>query len=945
MLFFISLALMGLSFLPLIRRLSRLKSLPPHSQAPFLRAPILLASGAILLFVLLNIAVRLYTDALWFNALSLAKTFTTLMTTQLIIGCLGFLIAFGFIVLNVLFVRRLLQNHTFFKTQLGLALLAALILGILASNNWYEISLFLHQTASPQTDPLWQVPLSFYLFSLPFATKVLEWLALLLIITSLFDLVVLLIQATFAFSQFKQQPRTLADLLKSLLPHFFILGFYWAIFLASFLFLKVYHLMFSSNGLFTGVDYLAETVKVPLLKIDAWALLLLALLLLLVGLVPRLRKLFFSTSNQHRRRLFFALPLSLVGLLVLINIFLPLIVESVVLKPNEITLQRPYLEHAIKQTQEAYNLSSANVQVKEYSVHPQVSQELLSANQATLANIRLWDWRVLLENLKQNQEIRLYYAFNDVDVDRYYLNNNYHQVMLSVREIDKASLPENSQSWVSQHLKYTHGYGLALMSAHEITGNGKPQLYIKNIPPQVEGGFVISRPEIYFGELTNDHVFVKTTEEEFDYPAGDTNRLSRYQAEAGVKLDSIFKRLAYAWLYQSDELLFSSYFTSESRILDERNIIQRVKKIAPYLTLDADPYAVLTSDGRIVWIIDAYLLSNTFPYAEHYQYSLEQFQGANYIRNSVKITVDAYDGSVHFYISDESDLLVQALKSIFPDLYKPLSSLALDLRQHLRYPEALFTAQAELFQIYHMEDPAVFYQQEDVWDFPTEIAGSAYQTVEPYYVLLKLPEEKKPEFIIMLPFTPKNKNVMNAWLAGRCDFPNYGKLVLYKFPKGVEVLGPRQLDARIDQDTEISQALTLWGQRGSRVIRGNLLAIPLFNQELLTLLYVEPIFLKAEEASQPELKRIVLADQQHLVWAETFNEALELLVKGKQAPTIQDLLTAPHPASTSQAQEVLSQAQRLFKAYKQQLAQGNFSEAGKTLQELDRILASPQTEK
>jgi hypothetical protein len=616
------------------------------------------------------------------------------------------------------------------------------------------------------------------------------------------------------------------------------------------------------------------------------------------------------------------------GVLIVFNWALPGLVTAFVVHPNEITLERPYIAHNIAFTRRAFNLH--RVEEKPVTVGRDVGRDVTEANDKTLDNVRLWDARALMDNLREQQEIRLYYKFHDVDIDRYRLDGDYRQVMLSVRELEKSALPRRSQTWVSRHLKYTHGYGLVLLPVHEILPGGKPKLLIRNIPPRIEpGSIALERNAIYYGERTDDHVFVRTEEEEFDYPLGDENVYTTYDGTGGVVLSSFARLFCYAYKFDNHRPLFTGYITDATRLLFRRDIRARVRALAPFLRFDRDPYAFVTDDGRIKYILDAYTVSRGYPYSEAYGGVLDGFHGYNYVRNSVKAVVDAYDGTVDLYIVDPSDLLVRTYANIFPDLFKSFEAMPADVRRHIRYPEDYLTVQAEMYETYHMTDVQTFYQREDVWQFATERYRRRFQRVIPYYVMIHFPGEPSVEFVLIIPFTPKGKNVVNAWMAGRCDMPHYGTLRVYTFPKGVEVLGPRQIEARIDQNTEMSQAMTLWGQRGSQVIRGNLLAIPLFAQDVLYLLYAEPIYLQAEDAQLPEVKRIALADQERVVWAETFDASVARLLG--EAPG------AARPAAVvrpGRAREAL----RHLEAYRKRMGEGEFRAAGEALDKARRAL-------
>ena len=650
-------------------------------------------------------------------------------------------------------------------------------------------------------------------------------------------------------------------------------------------------------------------------------------------------------------------PAVVAGVLALALGVAPGFARAVILNPNEITLESEYLPHHINFTRSAYGIDDERVVETDYEVGTDIDAQVLADNQPTMSNIRLWDWRALQDNLSQQQEIRLYYQFHDVDIDRYEINGERTQVMISVRELEKNALDSASQTWVSRHFKYTHGYGLVALPVNEFLPQGRPDLLVRNIPPVSEvPRFDLSRPEIYYGERTTDHVYVKTSQQEFDYPSGNENVYTDYTGDGGVPIGGLVRRLSWAWRVDGYRQLFSSYFRPDSRIMYRRSIVERARAVAPFLSYDRDPYPVVTEDGRVVYILDAYTTSSAYPYAEPYRGKLDLFRGINYIRNSVKVVVDAYDGSVDFYVMRPDDPLIATFSDVFDGLFQPLDAMPIDLRSHIRYPADLLTVQAELYGTYHMTDTQVFYQREDVWQFATERYRANFQDVEPYYVLLQYPGEERTEFVLMLPFTPQNKNLINAWMAGRSRYDRYGELTVYPLPKGVEVLGPRQIEARIDQNTEMSQSLSLWGQRGSEVVRGNLLTIPLFSNDLLYILYVEPIYLQAEDAQLPEIKRVALADQSRVVWGEDFAGAVDRLL-GELPPTpgaLDRAATAeeedeqPDAAGAALPEgpdELLARASDALGRYRRAASEGRFADAGRALEEvesaIDRLRQSP----
>jgi uncharacterized membrane protein (UPF0182 family) len=545
-----------------------------------------------------------------------------------------------------------------------------------------------------------------------------------------------------------------------------------------------------------------------------------------------------------------------VGLLIISIV--PGIMQRYIVEPNEVAREAPYIEHNIQFTRQAYGLDNADE--RDFGQVEPLSVEALEANQATLLNVRLWDYRPLGQTYRQIQEIRLYYGFTDLDIDRYWIDGQYRQVILAARELDQSQL--QSVTWVNQHLQFTHGYGVVMNPVNEVTPEGLPQLWIKDLPPSISVPLAINRPEIYYGELTDNYVFVRTGLEEFDYPKGEENVYTYYEGTGGVPLRSYLKRLAFALRLADANILLSQYIDTNTRLMFNRRIQNRARAVAPFLEYDSDPYLVII-DGKLYWIQDAYTISNRYPYAE-------PLNRINYIRNAVKVVIDAHNGSMTYYIADPSDPLVRTYAAIFPTLFTSQNSMPDGLREHLRYPEDLFNVQATMYQTYHMRDVNVFYNKEDQWNLPREVYAGQDQTVEPYYVIIRLPGEAQEEFLLIQPFTPATKDNLIAWMAGRSDGEDYGQLVVFRFPKQELIFGPLQIEARIDQNPEISAQLSLWSQRGSQVIRGNLLVIPMEQ----SLLYVEPLYLQAESGQIPELKRVVVASGEKVVMADTLADGL-----------------------------------------------------------------------
>ncbi len=890
----------------------------------------IILAGVVLAIAGTNVLFYLYSEHLWFSQLGFASRFWIEVRYAAASAIAGFAVAFVFLFLNLRIAYRGSSRWANWALA-GITFFPAFLLGYTFYVKWPEILMFLNRSATEQVDPVLGRPISFYLFVLPLALEVVAW-ALSLVVATIFACLFV-----WSYSQARFDSENMRSRLRAFARQGFFLGGLFFALLALQTYFRIPSLMYSQMGAVSGAGYVDAVVRIPVYRVVMVIYAVLGLLAFVACGHSKTAVTIFGvdyenpSADKHKLKRGAILLGSSFVVVFIATVLLPTAVQSLAVRPNEITMEDPYLKHNITYTQQAYGIDE-RIHEETYEVQGRVTSEAVAANRATLDNIRLWDWRALMSNLKEQQEIRLYYAFHDVDIDRYTFDGKYKQVMLGVREIEKSGLDPKSQTWVSRHLKYTHGYGLAMLPVHEVLPQGKPKLVIKNIPPRVQvDGIDVNRPEIYYGERTNDHVYVRTSEREFDYPSGDENVYTNYEGEGGVKMNSLFRRILYAWRFDGHRILFSSYFNDESRIMFRRNIRRRLKEVAPFLTLDQDPYPVLTEDGHIKYIQDAYTTSRFYPYSERYQGQIPQFRNVNYVRNSVKAVIDAYDGSMTLYAMTDDDPVLNVYRNAFPKLFKTVSEMTDDIRNHIRYPEDMLTAQAEMFSIYHMNDVRAFYQREDAWQFAEERYRANFQKVTPYYIMMRFPEEESHEFILMTPFTPKNKNVVNAWMSGRCDGESYGELTVYKFPKGIEVLGPRQIEARIDQNTEMSQAMTLWGQRGSEVIRGNLLAIPLFHQKQLHLLFAEPIFLQAENANLPEFKRIALIDQERVVWARDFEVALDRLL----AERLEEEEVAERDGKErSRAVPLIRKALDHLQSYRELSGEGKHRKAGEALEKL-----------
>ncbi len=880
----------------------------------------LILAGVLTLFILINISKGFYTEWLWFNSLGYGSVYTTILKTKVlvffsaaIIFCLLFL---GNLVLATRLapkaeahfwpwaIVRQLQPILKLNVIMGTVLLS-LIFGLVAQGNWEVVLRFFNGQPFGITDPVFHREIGFYVFSLPFLHLLQGWLLGALIITLLGS------AGVYLFSYGVQRLRF--DLARPVLAHvgglvIAILGlFAWAYWLG------IWELVFSTRGVVFGASYADMHAKLP----AQWILLAVVLICMGVFVVSVLRR--------NLRWPLYSIGGWIVAAIIVGGIF-PGLVQRFQVEPNELARERPYIEYNIQFTREAFALD--RVEEQPFPAEESPSLQDITQNEVTINNIRLWDSRPLKDTYNHVQSIRLYYDFYDVDTDRYIIDGEYRQVMLSARELSAERLPVQAQTWVNRQLQFTHGYGLALSPVNEVTTEGLPVLLVKDIPPV--GDFNVERPEIYFGEKTNDYVIVQTKTEEFDYPMGDENVFTRYQGKDGVSLDGFIRRLVYAWQFGDLNILISDRLTPESRVLYYRNIRERVNHLAPFLKLDSDPYLVVM-EGRLFWIQDAYTTTNRYPYSQ-------PTGGLNYVRNSVKAVIDAYDGSVTFYITDPEDALIQTYQAIFPKLFVPAGQAPESLRAHFRYPEDFFNIQASVYQSYHMRDARVFYNKEDLWAVPRELYFGTEQLMEPYYIIMRLPDEEKEEFLLMLPFTPANKNNTIGWLAARSDGENYGKLLAYHFPKERLVYGPSQIENRISQDTIITEQLALWGRGGSRVIRGNLLLIPLGESKL----YVEPVFLQAEGGGLPQLKRVIVVVGEQIAMEPTLKESIAAIF-GAEAPPTEPVVKPPASAEpeklvAADTAKLIEEAQQHYNKAQQYLKAGDWAGYGSELDALNTVL-------
>lgn len=896
--------------------------------------------------------IHLLTDSWWFEAVGFSDVFWTRITWQLVIGFVTFLVYAAALWGNYRLAMALTRHRGFrFLEESDLSAYAEAIpnytaglltfiiaLGAASAgmSEWETFLKFLNPTAFDISDPIYGQDIGFYLFRLPLWEYLQDWFLTLAVWAFAFAVLVYGLKETIRF-----QGNWRTALMGRIKAHLSLLLVAIALLVAVGFWLDRYELLYSAEGVVFGGGYTDVHARLH----SYWIMGIATLVLMGV-----------FTLSLWRPGV--ALPVYGIGiyifLYVVVGLGYPWFQQQFVVAPNELDKERPYIAHNIDLTRRAYDL--ADVQRENFPATSTLTRQDLDANQATIRNIRLWDYRPLLSTYRQLQEIRPYYRFRDVDVDRYVLDGDYRQVMLAPRELTYAQVPDRAKTWVNQRLQYTHGYGVVMSPVNRVSPEGLPEFFIQDIPPQSKVDLTVEQSAVYYGEETSSYIFTGATTEEFDYPQGDENATTRYDGAGGVPMGSWLRRAAYALDFSSLKILISNYFTAESKVHYHRLVRDRAQQVAPFLLYDNDPYITII-DGRLQWILDAYTVSDRYPYAEPFirsdnvgsilqgNPSLRQVasRGVNYIRNSVKVLIDAYDGTMQFFVVDDTDPVLATYRQVFPTLFTDSEAIPAQVRNHFRYPLDLFRVQAQMYLTYHMNAPEVFYNREDVWRFPTEIYEDTPQLVEPYYVIMRLPNTDDEAFILIMPFAPVNKDNMIAWLSAASDGERYGELLLYEFPKQELVYGPSQIEARINQNPEISEQLTLWGQQGSRVIRGDLLVIPIEQ----SLLYVEPVYLRAEQGELPELRRVIVAYDSQTVMANSLDDAFGVLF-GDRAPESpsspeQSGATppAPQPSQPEVSREVRTLAQSALDAYEQAqaaLREGNWAQYGERQAELESIL-------
>tara|TARA_Y100000588_G_scaffold392638_1_gene505286 strand:+ start:1836 stop:4655 length:2820 start_codon:yes stop_codon:yes gene_type:complete len=908
--------------------------------------------------------VAYYTDWMWFVATDYNHVFWQFVKARFATGAC-FAVLSGVVVgVNLYFAGKFtrfalevggspvegeLSIEGLLKRRRGYVIATAVlvfVMGNIGAGQWPLVWRYLHSQSFGVLDPIFSRDVGFYVFALPFYQFVVNFLIGAVIVSAI------VVGLTYAMSGGVRLQESI-QLMPRPLAHFSALGGVFLLLVAWSYRLKVYGLLFSQGRIFTGAGYVDVNVQI-------WAYWFLVILFIATSVL-----FFLNISKRESRYPLIGLGI-LVGGAVVVGSVPATVVQKLVVDPTELSRETPYIEHNISATRQAYGLH--RVEERPFAAEESLTREEIDRNDLTIRNVRIWDERPMEQTYQQVQEIRPYYVFRDVDVDRYTIDGVYRQVMLSAREMDTRRLPQQARAWVNERLQYTHGYGVAVSPVNQVSPEGLPEFLVRDIPPVGLDDLEVTRPEIYYGGMTYGTVAVKTATQEFDYPSGSENKQTTYAGDGGVEIGGFFNRLAFAIRFMDPNLVLTSYMLPDSRLMYYRQIVERARKVAPFLHYDGDPYLVI-SEGRLFWMLDAYTSTNMYPYSTR----TGGRNAINYIRNSVKVVVDAYHGDITFYQADSEDPLINAYASIFPGLLVPIDEMPADLRAHVRYPVDLFRVQAFMYRTYHMQDVNVFYNQEDLWEIPNEIYSDRAQRMEPYYIIVKLPGEEREEFLLMVPYTPAKKDNMIGWLAARCDGDDYGDLVVYQLPKDKLIFGPMQLEARIDQQPDISSQLTLWGQRGSQVIRGNLLAIPIES----SFLYVEPIYLQARQESDepqqlgpdgepqarrpqqdqgfvnnestaiPELKQVIVAYAGQVIMRDTFEEALNELFGRTLASA--DTAAGGNAAGAdavrrpaASARELATRAEQHYRAVQDAMRTWDWSRAGDEMQALEESIEALQ---
>ena len=888
---------------------------------------------AVVLFVALRWLCSYTIDYQWWKEMGQLRTWFSILAYSLIPATSATILAFIiFWIAHSLALKQAhvrLREHPLYAklTAVGI-FLVAMIVSLSTLDTWTVVRYFggrdLGGAATAWHDPVFGNPLSFYLFKIPFYS---DLLGLLLGIVVLGALIYWIAERAWELTGRVGDWKNVQEInlnqlgLAGALNSNFLraLGAVFLLSMAARFFLGRYSLLLEEHGSFmVGIDYVDQNIVLPLQWVEIAACIVSAGLLL---------------ASRWRT------ALAVVAGAIILRTAIPPIIAGVYVRPNEISIERPYIQKHIEATRSAFGIDQRTNEI-EFAAKPNEPVDF-KQHQPLLDNVRLWDWHAFHDAITQLQPYRPY-IYSDTDVDRYTIDGKLRQMMLSPRELDLTQLGEAGTRWINPHFIYTHGYGIVMAEANQVSPEGLPVLAIKDAPPVVSApGLKLTRPELYYGENVHDPVFVDTAQAEFDYPSGDRNVETHYQGKGGFPISSLLMRTAAAVSREDINILLTGYLTQDSRMMIRRNVTARLNAMADFLNWDPDPYLVLTDAGRLVWIIDGYMTSDVHPYSA--KVGVEGVGEFNYIRNSVKATVDAYDGTVHFYVFEPDDPLLQAYRNLFPDLFEQSSAMPADLRRHVRYPEMIFRVQSDIYRLFHMRDPDTFYNKSDAWDTAkfTNEQGGTPGPLAPTYVVATLPGETKPEFLLMTPFTPRNRDNLIGLMMARCDGEHLGEKVVLLMSKQEIILGPMQVEARINQDQNISKDLTLWNQQGSQVLRGQMLVLPVEN----TFLYVEPIYIQASQAKMPQLKKVALAMGNNLVYADTYAQALAQLA-GEKLPTTPE---APQPApaagttstaqpSTPQSDARIGQIRQHFERYRQLVSQGKLSEAGKELEAIQALV-------
>ncbi|WP_066496407.1 UPF0182 family protein [Abyssisolibacter fermentans] len=885
--------------------------------------------------------INFITDYKWFSELGYQKTFMTKLLTQLKVGIPAFIIIFALLISYVMSIKKNYYKEaniiTEKRSEKTLNTIFVIVSGVislfitttLASNLWFTILKFINGQKFNVADPIFNKDISFYVFKLPLIKEIVSivlLLAFILIIATVITYAILLsirrpaqdnISNVYEISSGRKMSSIFNKKIFNIaLLQIGLIGFVIFIMIGINLMLNSYSLLYSARGVAYGASYTDVHVTLWIYRINA-VIAVLSAIGFLIGVIKKKPK--WAIAG----------PVLLIAITIVGNIGGGL-VQRFIVEPDEISKEKEYLQYNIEFTQKAFGLD--DVKQEDFKIEQNLTKQDLDENLETIKNIKINDYRPLGQVYNQLQGIRSYYQFNDIDIDRYNINGDYKQVFLSARELDQNKLNEQAKTWINKHLKYTHGYGVALSPVNSITPEGQPELLIKNIPPVTDTNLKIKRPEIYFGELTNDYVIVNSDEKEFDFPQGSDNKETVYEGTAGIKLGS-FNKLLFSIREGSMKILISSNINSDSKIILNRDIHERVEKIAPFIGYDGDPYLVINEeDGKLYWIIDGYTTTNKYPYSQKYKnYNF------NYIRNSVKVVIDAYNGTTKFYVFNEEDPIINTYKEIFSDLFESKDKMPSFIKVHTRYPQFLFDIQSDVYKVYHVDNPMVFYNGEDIWDKAEEIYMEGQQEIESNYLMFKIPGETKEEFLITVPYTPKGKPNLTGLFIARNDGDNYGKLLLYKFSKEKTVQGPNMIEAVIDQDSNISPQLTLWGQKGSKVLRGNLVIIPIEN----SLLYVEPIYIQADtNNSIPQVKKVIVSYKNKIVMENTLDAALAKVFNYKQVipDDGQQIQPGELPDITDDFETLIKTANEYFEKSKEASQAGDWAKYGEYIKKLEEVL-------